>query len=225
MTSEKTRRTGPTLQYESALSAQGVRFVAGVDEAGRGPLAGPVVAAAVILPEGCFIPGVDDSKKLTAAKREALYDVILASALAAGTGVIGHEEIDRINILQATYRAMHQALAALSITPGHVLVDGNRFAGTGIPFTTIVDGDALSHSIAAASIIAKVTRDRLLCDYDRLYPAYGFARHKGYGTAQHRAAIVAHGPCPIHRRTFLSGLLGGARTQEESTIAERDGTA
>lgn len=197
-------------------------MICGVDEAGRGPLAGPVVAAAVILPEGFFIPGVNDSKKLTAAKREALYDVILASAIAAGTGIVGHEEIDSINILQATFRAMHQALAALSVVPGHILVDGNRFSGTGIPFTTIVDGDALSHSIAAASIIAKVTRDRLLCDYDRLYPAYGFARHKGYGTAQHRAAIVAHGPCPIHRRTFLSGILDGARTQDEIAGGEGD---
>jgi ribonuclease HII len=218
-------RTGPTLQYESELNARGVRFVAGVDEAGRGPLAGPVVAAAVILPEGLSIPGVDDSKKLTAARRDALYEVILASAMAVGTGIVGHEEIDRINILQATFRAMHQALAALSITPGHILVDGNRFAGTGIPFTTIVDGDALSHSIAAASIIAKVTRDRLLCDYDRLYPAYGFARHKGYGTAQHRAAITALGPCPIHRRTFLSGILDGARVQDDTTRGEGDGTA
>ena len=225
MTSEKSKRTGPTLQYENELYARGVKLVAGVDEAGRGPLAGPVVAAAVILPEGVLIPGVDDSKKLTAAKREALYDVILASAVAAGTGIVGHEEIDRINILQATYRAMHQALAALSVMPGHVLVDGNRFAGTGIPFTTIVDGDALSHSIAAASIIAKVTRDRLLCDYDRLYPAYGFARHKGYGTAQHRAAILAHGPCAIHRITFLSGILAGVRSHEEVTIVEGDGTA
>lgn len=222
MTSETGRQTGPTLQYEAGLHARGVRFVAGVDEAGRGPLAGPVVAAAVILPEGFFIPGVDDSKKLTAAKREALYGVILASAVAAGTGIVGHEEIDSINILQATFRAMHQALAALSVVPGHILVDGNRFSGTGIPFTTIVDGDALSHSIAAASIIAKVTRDRLLCDYDRLYPAYGFARHKGYGTAQHRAAIVAHGPCPIHRRTFLSGILEGARTQDEIAGGEGD---
>jgi ribonuclease HII len=217
-------RSGPTLKFENELHASGVCFVAGVDEAGRGPLAGPVVAAAVILPEGVSIPGVDDSKKLTAAKREALYDVILQSALATGTGIVGHEEIDRINILQATFRAMHQALAALSITPGHVLVDGNRFAGTGIPFSTIVDGDALSHSIAAASIIAKVTRDRLLRDYDRVYPAYGFARHKGYGTAQHRAAILAHGPCPIHRRTFLTGLLDEPDTGRQVPCAEGNGT-
>jgi ribonuclease HII len=120
---------------------------------------------------------------------------------------------------------MHQALAALSITPGHVLVDGNRFAGTGIPFSTIVDGDALSHSIAAASIIAKVTRDRLLCEYDRVYPAYGFARHKGYGTAQHRAAILAHGPCPIHRRTFLTGLLDEQGVSGNVPSVEGDGTA
>ena len=225
MTSEKSTHAGPTLEYERALHAGGIRFIAGVDEAGRGPLAGPVVAAAVILPEGVSIPGVDDSKKLTAAKREALYDVILAAALATGTGVIGHEEIDRINILQATYRAMHLALAGLSITPEHVLVDGNRFAGTGIPFTTIVDGDALSQSIAAASVIAKVTRDRILCAYDHQYPCYGFARHKGYGTAQHRAAIIAHGPCPIHRRTFLSGIPGHAETEATSTGTGEDGSA
>jgi ribonuclease HII len=222
--SEKHMRTGPTLTFENELHARGVRFVAGVDEAGRGPLAGPVVAAAVILPEGVAIPGVDDSKKLTAAKREALYEMILTTALATGTGVIGHEEIDRINILQATYRAMHEALAALNITPGHVLVDGNRFMGTGISFTTIVDGDALSHSIAAASIVAKVTRDRLLCDYDKVYPAYGFARHKGYGTAQHRAAILAYGPCPIHRRTFLTGLLVVPEKPHDVPLLERNGT-
>lgn len=225
MTSEKRAHAGPTLQYEHALHERGIRFVAGVDEAGRGPLAGPVVAAAVILPDGVSLPGVDDSKKLTAAKRDALYDVILASALATGTGIVGHEEIDRINILQATYRAMHLALAALRITPEHVLVDGNRFAGTGVPFTTIVDGDALSQSIAAASIIAKVTRDRLLCEYDRQYPGYGFARHKGYGTAQHRAAIIAHGPCPIHRRTFLSGITGQVSVGCGAGSGEGDPTA
>jgi len=218
VTSDRPTRKGPTLDHELALQNSGVRYVAGVDEAGRGPLAGPVVAAAVILPAGVIIPGVDDSKKLNAAKRDALYEVILRTALAWGTGVVDHHEIDRCNILQATYKAMHQAIAALCIVPEHILVDGNRFAGTGIPFTTIVDGDALSHSIAAASIIAKVTRDRMLCELDRLYPEYGFARHKGYGTAAHRAAIIAYGPCPIHRRTFLSGLVEQTGAPTDVTI-------
>jgi ribonuclease HII len=224
VTSKSGSNTGPTLIHEQSLQSRGIRLVAGVDEAGRGPLAGPVVAAAIILPPGITIPGVDDSKKLTAARREELFDVILAAAVASGVGIVEHDEIDRCNILQATYRAMHKAIAALSAVPEHILVDGNRFDGTGIPFTTIISGDALSQSIAAASVIAKVTRDRLLCGYDRLYPVYGFARHKGYGTAAHRAAILAHGPCPIHRRTFLEGILGRA-AQQDVSLAEEHGTA
>jgi len=151
--------------------------------------------------------------------------VIMRTALATATGIVDHREIDRCNILQATFRAMHLAIGALAIVPEHILIDGNRFNGTGIPFTTIVGGDGISQSIAAASIIAKVTRDRILCDYDRTYPVYGFARHKGYGTAAHRAAIVQHGPCPIHRRTFLSGVLQGAGEQGgiHSTDEERTG--
>jgi ribonuclease HII len=224
VTSKNSAKTGPTLLHELALQARGIQWVAGVDEAGRGPLAGPVVAAAVILPPGVMIHGVDDSKKLTPARRDALFDVILATAVASGVGIVEHDEIDRYNILQATYRAMHKAIAALSMVPEHILVDGNRFDGTGIPFTTIIAGDALSQSIASASVIAKVTRDRLLCDYDRIYPVYGFARHKGYGTAAHRAAIMAHGPCPIHRRTFLEGILG-AGAEPGSSSMEHDGTA
>lgn len=224
MISDNATKAGPTLRHEQALHAQGIRLIAGVDEAGRGPLAGPVVAAAIILPPGITIPGVDDSKKLSAVRREELFDVILATAVASGVGIVDHDEIDQYNILRATYRAMHAAITALKVVPEHILVDGNRFEGTGIPFTTIIAGDALSQSIAAASVIAKVTRDRLLCDYDRLYPAYGFARHKGYGTAAHRAAIIAHGPCPIHRRTFLGGILGSAAQQECST-GEGSGTA
>lgn len=224
MTSKRTTNAGPTLLHEQVLLARGIRLIAGVDEAGRGPLAGPVVAAAVILPPGVTIPGVDDSKRLTAARRDELFEVILGTALASGVGIVEHEEIDRCNILQATYRAMHKAIAALSVVPEHILVDGNRFDGTGIPFTTIISGDALSQSIAAASVIAKVTRDRLLCEYDRIYPAYGFARHKGYGTAAHRAAILAYGPCPIHRRTFLESILGSAAQQDVSS-AEEHGTA
>jgi ribonuclease HII len=225
VTSERKIRSGPTLVYERDLHLCGVRYIAGVDEAGRGPLAGPVVAAAVILPEGVGIPGVDDSKKLTASQRDELFDVIMCTALATGTGIVDHREIDRCNILQATFSAMHLAIGALAIVPEHILVDGNRFNGTGIPFTTIIGGDGISQSIAAASIIAKVTRDRILCDFDRTYPVYGFARHKGYGTAAHRAAIVEHGPCPIHRLTFLSGILQGTATRDDvgSLDEERTG--
>jgi ribonuclease HII len=190
------------LTYEERLWSTGCENVAGVDEAGRGPLAGPVVAAAVIFPRGCAVDGVDDSKKLSASKRDALFDEIRVRALAVGVGIVDHEEIDRINILQATFKAMAMALDNLAIRPDHVLVDGNRFAGYDIPFTTIVHGDGLSHAIAAASIIAKVTRDRIMLALDASYPAYGFSRHKGYGTAEHRAAILHHGLCPIHRRSF-----------------------
>jgi len=207
------------LAYENALWERGISLVAGVDEAGRGPLAGPVVAAAVIFPPGVTIPGVDDSKKLTSSQREALFDEIHARALAAGVGVVEHDEIDSINILQATYRAMGAALATLAVKPEHVLVDGNRFCGTGIPFTAIVDGDAQCHAIAAASIIAKVTRDRIMCAYDRMFPGYGFAGHKGYGTAAHREALVRLGPCPIHRLTFLKNI--AARVGEATGAVPR----
>lgn len=203
MNSDPVTSPGISLVHEEALWKRGFAHVAGVDEAGRGPLAGPVVAAAVIFPPGLRIPGVNDSKKIPAARREELFGIIHAEALAVGVGLVGHDEIDTINILQATYKAMHIALASLAPVPDHILVDGNRFSGTGIPFTAIVDGDACCHAIAAASIIAKVTRDRLMLGFDLLYPGYGFARHKGYGTAAHREAIVRLGPCPIHRRTFL----------------------
>ena len=190
------------LRYERALWDRGVRIAAGLDEAGRGPLAGPVVAAAVVFPPDLFISTVDDSKKLTARCREELYDRINAEAIAVGIGISDHRVIDDINILNATLRAMHEAVRRLSIVPEHLLVDGNRFAENGIPFSTIVDGDARSFTIAAASIVAKVTRDRIMVEYDRTYPGYGFAGHKGYGTREHRAAIETMGLCPIHRRSF-----------------------
>ena len=197
------------LHFERALWAQGVLRVAGIDEAGRGPLAGPVVAAAVIFPPELIIPGVDDSKVLSPAQREELYPAILEGALAVGIGSADHEEIDRVNILQSTYRAMHRAVAALDIPPQHLLIDGNRFDGLHIPFTAVVDGDARSFAIAAASIVAKVMRDRMMVMYDGLYPGYAFARHKGYGTAYHREMIRRLGPCPIHRRSFLRSLFPG----------------
>jgi ribonuclease HII len=191
-----------TTRFEEMLWRQGIERVAGIDEAGRGPLAGPVVAAAVVFPIGSFVEGVDDSKKLSPARREELFRRICDEALSVGIGIVDHDAIDTMNILQATYEAMHRAVARLTVCPDHLLVDGNRFAGRGIPFTTIVGGDGFCHAIAAASIVAKVTRDRVMVEQDALYPEYGFARHKGYGTVQHRAAIARHGLCPIHRRSF-----------------------
>ena len=190
------------LAHESTLWRRGLRSVAGIDEAGRGPLAGPVVAAAVIFPPGCFHPGVDDSKKLSPAKREEMEAVIRENALGVGVGIVDHATIDRLNILNATFQAMHEAVRALPDEPEFLLVDGNRFRGGTIPFAAIVDGDARSLCIAAASIIAKVTRDRIMREYDQEFPGYGFARHKGYGTPQHRDAIARLGLCSIHRRSY-----------------------
>lgn len=194
------------LAEERILREAGVDPVAGIDEAGRGPLAGPVVAAAVLFPPESYIPEVDDSKRLTPGVREHLYDEILRTATAVGTGIVGNDLIDEVNILNATFLAMDRAVASLIARPRHLLIDGNRFrpgpASAGIPFTTIIGGDHASFCIAAASIVAKVTRDRLMVAYDREFPQFGFARHKGYGTAEHRAAIARHGYCPIHRRSF-----------------------
>ncbi|MBI5463625.1 MAG: ribonuclease HII, partial [Ignavibacteriales bacterium] len=180
----------------------GFQHIAGVDEAGRGPLAGPVVAAAVVFPRGVLIEGVDDSKKLPEQRRDVLARVIRHHALAIGIGVVDHETIDRINILQATMRAMSDALSQLTVAPDYVLVDGNRFHHDAVRFETIVGGDAKSFSIAAASIIAKTTRDGLMRSYHQQFPQYGFDRHKGYGTRQHHDAIRRLGLCPIHRRSF-----------------------
>ena len=177
-------------------------IVAGIDEAGRGPLAGPVVSAAVILPDGADLPGIDDSKKLTPAKRNRLYDQLYTVASAIGIGVVDTVEIDRINILQATLRSMAMAVANLQPRPDHLLVDGIFTIASNLPQQAIKKGDSLSISIAAASIVAKVTRDRIMTQVDTLFPEFGFCRHKGYPTQTHRAAIVRHGCSPIHRRTF-----------------------
>ncbi len=177
-------------------------LVAGVDEAGRGPLAGPVVAAAVILDERAPIAGLNDSKKLTAARREKLYDEIRAKALCCSIAIASVEEVDRLNILQATMLAMQRAVEGLRLKPVCVLVDGNRLPRLEVPAEAIVKGDALVASISAASILAKVHRDRWCEEIDRLYPQYGFAAHKGYGTALHLFALQAHGACPEHRRSF-----------------------
>jgi len=191
-----------TLALEQHARNRGFSLIAGVDEAGRGPLAGPVVAASVILPEGLRIPGVDDSKKLSPETRERLFDVINAQALAVGIGMGSPEMIDRINILQATLHAMLEAVFALSPQPDFILIDGISQIDSTIPQKTVKKGDSLSLSIAAASIIAKVTRDRLMRELDAIHPGYGFAGHKGYGSAAHLEAIRQLGPSPVHRLSF-----------------------
>jgi ribonuclease HII len=192
---------------ERTLWAQNIEHIAGVDEAGRGPLAGPVVAAAVIFPKEFIMDGVDDSKKLSARKREELFIMISQQAMSVGVGIIDHKVIDRINILQATHVAMRRALENLAVKPDYVLVDGNSFKHDTLRFQNIISGDAKSFTIAAASIIAKVTRDRLMCELDAYFPQYGFAKHKGYGTRQHIEAIRTYGICEIHRRSFHPAAL------------------
>ncbi len=192
----------PMLEIESRIRESGAEWIAGVDEAGRGPLAGPVVAAAVMFRPGDFHERVRDSKKIRPCERDSLYDWIRENAASVGVGIVGPERIDEINILQATYAAMRIALASLSPAPGHIIVDGRPISFASTPQTAVIRGDARCFSVAAASIVAKVTRDRLMTEYDRSYPEYGFDRHKGYGTRLHVAAIRAHGRCPIHRRTF-----------------------
>jgi len=193
-------------EIEDAAYADGYTAVCGCDEAGRGPLAGPVVAAAVILPRGCEIPGLNDSKKLTEKKREALFDVICDTALAYAIAEASATEIDEINILNASMLAMRRAVDALKTPADFALIDGNTSRGFAIPTQTVVGGDAKSPSIAAASILAKVTRDRMCVDMDAEYPVYGFAGHKGYPTKAHMDAVREHGPSPIHRKTFLKFL-------------------
>ena len=195
-------------EIEDGYFAEGVKVICGVDEAGRGPLAGPVCAAAVILPEHLEIPGLTDSKKLTDKKRRELYPVIKEQAIAYGIGFATEQEIDEINILQATFLAMQRALDQLSVKPELALIDGNREKDFGIPVKTVVKGDSLSANIAAASVLAKVTRDDLMVEMAEKYPQYGFEIHKGYGTKVHYAALTEHGPCPAHRMSFLKKFYG-----------------
>ena len=195
-------RMGALLRAERGLWRIGITTVAGVDEVGVGPLAGPVLAAAVIVPEGIRLRGVDDSKRLTAAQREELAVKIRACALGIGIGIVEEEDIDRLNIYRAALEAMRLAVMALPISPEHLLVDARRIPGLTIPQTALVNGDARSYSIAAASIVAKVARDRMMRELDQLYPQYGFRDHMGYATAEHLAAIRRHGPSPVHRRSF-----------------------
>ena len=193
----------PTYEYEKAALDSGFKVVCGIDEAGRGPLAGPVFAAAVVLPLDCEIPGLNDSKKLTEKKREALFDVVIEKAIAYSVASASEKEIDDINILNATYLAMKRAYEGLGVTPDMALIDGNRKPGLSCAEETIVKGDAKSMSIAAASILAKVSRDRYMVEMDKLFPEYQFAKHKGYGTALHYEMIRNFGPSEIHRKTFL----------------------
>lgn len=196
----------PTYEIEEKMSAEGYNAVCGIDEAGRGPLSGPVCAAAVILPRGLIIEGLNDSKKLTAKKREKLFDIIIQSAIAYGIGLASPEEIDAINILNADMLAMKRAIEALQTPADFALVDGNIARDLPIPAMPVIKGDALSYSIAAASVLAKVTRDRLCLEDDKNYPEYGFAKHKGYGTKDHMDALRRLGPSPIHRKSFLKFL-------------------
>ncbi len=197
----------PDYEYEAKASSNGFLNICGVDEAGRGPLAGPVYATAVILPQGLVIDGLNDSKKLSEKKRELLYDKVIESAVAWSVGIATEQEIDEVNILQATYLAMKRAVEGLPVKADFALIDGNRMPPLDIDGETVVKGDFLSMSIAAASIIAKVTRDRFMLELDEKYPQYLFAKHKGYGTALHYEMIEKHGISPVHRRSFLKKLL------------------
>ena len=195
-------------EIEDSFYARGVKVICGVDEAGRGPLAGPVCAAAVILPEHLELPGLTDSKKLTDKKRRELFPIIKEQAIAYGIGLASEQEIDEINILQATFLAMQRALDQLCVKPDLALIDGNREKDFGIPVKTVVKGDSLSLNIAAASVLAKVTRDDLMVQMAEEYPEYGFDIHKGYGTKAHYSALTEYGPSPIHRKTFLKKFYG-----------------
>ena len=194
---------GPTEEFERAAQLCGYRRIAGIDEAGRGPLAGPVVAAAVVLPTRCRISGIDDSKQLSEGERDRLYAAILRQAVGVGVGSADVGEIDRLNILEATRLAMRRAIDQLAPSPDYLLIDAVTLPGTRISVRPVIKGDSLSLSIAAASIIAKVTRDRLMAMYHDLFPEYDFLSHKGYCTTGHLQRLARHGPCSIHRRTFM----------------------
>lgn len=195
-------------KIEQDIYNKGVKYIAGIDEAGRGPLAGPVVVACVLLPQDSMIEGVNDSKKVSEAKREKLYEIITKEAISYGVGIIYQDEIDEINILQATKKGVTEAIKQMEIKPNIIMVDALTGIDTlGIPYNSLIKGDAKCYSIAAASIIAKVTRDRIMREWDKVYPQYGFDSHKGYGTAKHIAALKEYGPSPIHRRSFISKFI------------------
>ena len=195
-------------EIEKEFFDKGIKYIAGIDEAGRGPLAGPVVVSSVILKPDSMIEGVNDSKKISENKRERLYETIINEAISYGVGIIYPEEIDEINILQATKKGLTMAIKQMKQKPNIIMVDALTGIDTlGIPYKSIIKGDAKCYSISAASIIAKVTRDRIMREWDKVYPEYGFAAHKGYGTAKHIAVLKEYGPCPIHRRSFLKNIL------------------
>lgn len=195
-------------EKENELRKKGFQYICGIDEAGRGPLAGPVVVASVIMPEDSMIEGVNDSKKISEKKREKIYEQILEEAISYGVAIIGQDEIDEINILNATKKGLTVSLQELSQKPDLILVDAlNGIDTMGIPYDSIIKGDAKCYSIAAASIVAKVTRDRIMREWDKVYPEYGFEKHKGYGTAAHISAIRENGICPIHRRSFTKNFV------------------
>ena len=195
-------------KYEREYNEKGFELIGGIDEAGRGPLFGPVVAACVVLPKGCLIEGVNDSKKLSEKKREALFDEIKEKAVAWGVGIVDNNVIDEINILEATRKAMHEAVMNLQVRPDYIFIDAEKHVDTdGIPYLPIIKGDVLSINISCASIIAKVTRDRMVDEYAKTYPEYGLEKHKGYGTKQHTDAIKQYGLTPLHRKSFCQKFI------------------
>ena len=208
MKEKEEQRLNMLKQYENDLRNKGYKYICGIDEAGRGPLAGPVVVASVIMPENSMIEGVNDSKKVSEKKREKLYDLILEEAISYGVGIIGQDEIDEINILNATKKGLTTSLKELTAKPDLIIVDALTHIDTlGIPYESIIKGDAKCYSISAASIIAKVTRDRIMREWDKIYPQYGFAQHKGYGTSAHINALKEYGPCPLYRRSFIKNFV------------------
>ncbi len=208
MKEQEIERLNKLKEFEKNLYNTGIEHIVGIDEAGRGPLAGPVVVGAVIMKPESFIEGVNDSKKVSEKKREKLYELITEEAIAWSVGIVDQKEIDEINILNATKKALKIAITNLKVKPDRIVVDALEHMDTcGIPYTSIIKGDAKVYSISAASIIAKVTRDRIMREYDEIYPEYGFAGHKGYGTAKHIQAIKEFGPCLLHRKSFIKNFI------------------
>ena len=208
MKEKEEQRLNELKEIDKSYFKKGYNYICGIDEAGRGPLAGPVVVAAVIMPKDSMIEGVNDSKKVSEKKREKLYELIIEEAISYSVGIVDQNEIDRINILNATKAGLTEAVRTLKVKPELILVDALTNIDTcGVPYQSIIKGDAKSYSIAAASIIAKVTRDRIMREWDNVYPQYGFASHKGYGTAKHILAIKEYGPCPLHRKSFIKNFI------------------
>lgn len=208
MKEKEVERLNKLKEFENKLYKDGIKYIAGIDEAGRGPLAGPVVIGCVIMPQDSFIEYVNDSKKVSETKREMLYDKIKNEAIAWSTGIVWQDEIDEINILNATKKALTIAIDNLKVKPDKIIVDAlDKIETRGIPYISVIKGDAKIYSISAASIIAKVTRDRIMREYDEIYPEYGFSGHKGYGTAKHIQAIKEYGICPLHRRSFVKNFI------------------